>query len=165
MCDAFRKFTTATWFFIDMKHVEKRKWSNKCLHVTVLRLCNGQVRRHAQRFFNTRCANDVVSRSSFCQCVENLNAVRDFFEFIISTFTSSILSHTTVGKTSFLDLVDIALAPCFGTQPQDMPVLRRNDLQLVFHRNYGRAHQLESHSIKINRPRNTRLETWTRMFI
>ena len=78
MCDAFRKLTTATWFSIDMKYMEKQKWSNKCLQLTVLRLCKGQVRRHAQKLFNRRCANDVVSGSSSCQCVENLNAARDF---------------------------------------------------------------------------------------
>ena len=78
MCDAFRKLTTATWFSIDVKHTEKQKWSNKYSQLTVLRLCNGQVRRHAHKFFNRRCANDVVSGSSSCQSVKNLNAVRDF---------------------------------------------------------------------------------------
>ena len=78
MCDACRTIKTATWVFIDVKHSDKTKWSNKCLLFTVLRLCHGHVRRHAHICFNRRCANDVVSRSTSCQSVEILNAVRDF---------------------------------------------------------------------------------------
>ena len=38
---------------IDVKHCDKTKWSNKCLQVTVLRLCHGHVRRHAHFFQQT----------------------------------------------------------------------------------------------------------------
>ena len=80
MCDAFRKLTTAMWFHVDLKHSEKQRWSNKCLQMTVLQLCHGHVRQHAQRFFNRRCANDCVSGSCSFKSVDNLNAVKDFLQ-------------------------------------------------------------------------------------
>ena len=137
MCDAFRKIKTATWVFIDVKHCDKIKWSNKCLQATVLRLSHGHVRRHAHLFFNRRCANDVVSGSTSCQSVENWNAVRDFLR--IHNFHIHVIEPVTHDRWE--DFI-------FGSEvkKEDAKDYFRNLNHLAFH-----YKQYDSYRILVNK--------------
>ena len=111
MCAALKTCTQFSWSVLSAKSSEKSRWTNKCLQKSIITLTHGHVRRHAEQFFNSQCANDNLSGFGSSVTLTNVDAVCTFLDLHNSHVT--VLENVTAEEVEKFQLGNGT--KCLGT--------------------------------------------------